>query len=80
MKLGSVRIEANDDGTWQVSCEIVKDDGRWYDGKNLKYSANSLDDIVGKIKEAQKEAGGMKEKPKKKGPDRSVGKFIGADD
>ena len=77
MKLGSARIEANDDDTYQVSCEIVKDDGSYFDGKSLKYSAKSIDDIVPKIRDAQKKIGGMKEKSKKNSPDRSVEKFIG---
>jgi len=77
MKMGTIRIEPNDDGTYQVECTVMKDNGQWYDGGRISYSAKSIDDIPSKIKEGQKKISGMKDKPKKKGPDRSVEEFVG---
>jgi hypothetical protein len=76
MKLGRINIQPNDDGSYQVECDVVKDSGQWSD-KRISYSAKSIDDIVPKIKDAQTKISGMKEKPKKKGPNRSVEKYIG---
>jgi hypothetical protein len=55
---------------------VVKDNNQWSD-RSISYSAKSIDDIVPKIKDAQTKISGMKEKPKKKGPDRSVETYIG---
>lgn len=76
MKIRRINIEPNDDGTYQVECEACKDNGQWYDGGELKYSAKSIDDIVTKIKEAEKKISGMQEKKGKRIPDRSVEKYI----
>lgn len=76
MKLGSVNIETNDDGTYQVNCSFVKNSGRWCEDGPFRYSAKSLDDVLSKIKDAQKKISGLDEKSKKKNSNRSVEDFI----
>jgi len=55
MKLGRISIEQNDDGTYQIEIcpkrnEETMESGY---GKELRYSASSLEDAIAKIKEAE---------------------------
>jgi len=58
MKLKSIRIEINDDGTFQVEC--FPESSMMCCGKTLKYSAKTIDEALSKIDIAKKEFEGMK--------------------
>jgi hypothetical protein len=74
MELKTVRIESNDDGTFQVCCETEYGDTFETREKPLKYSAASLDEVIDKIKEAKEEFSKKKDTRKKR--DRDVSNFI----
>jgi hypothetical protein len=79
MKMGAIRIEANDDGTYQVEVDSKNENREAMpDYKCYKYSAANLEEVITKIKEAQEKIGGMKEEKKdKKSRDKSLTGFMG---
>lgn len=74
MKMGTIRIEPNDDGTFQVNVDARESNGD-FSHKEIKLSATSLEDVSAKIKEAQKKIEGLKDK-KKEGKDNSTKAFL----
>jgi hypothetical protein len=61
MKLKHIKIDVNDDGTFQVEC--CSDN--YGMGERKTYSAGSLKEVMSKIEDAQKEFATMKKDKKK---------------
>jgi hypothetical protein len=75
MKVNSIRVEPNDDGTFQVVVE-GRDDSSMGGYKDKRYSAASLDEVATKIKEGMAHFAGMKEGKKARKEDKSLKGFL----